>query len=132
MTPETRTQLRAALLEVAPWLSATEVGPRAVSAGSCDRCGSAPRLLPTCGPTRYEALCRACADAEGDDAWCDGHLDDGRSARVWAGELPPRWADAVVLWWVATGELRDHTSLVADPSSLAAELGPEVRAALRA
>ena len=101
-----RPALRAALLDAAPWLDATDVGPRAVDAGTCDRCGERPRLLPTCGPGAPEALCRDCAAALGDDAWCDGHRNDGMAARRWADALPDRWEDAVVLWWVATGELR--------------------------
>lgn len=114
--PIDRAALRQALLGAEPWLSATELGPQAVAAGACDRCGDAPRLLPTCGPTRFEALCRDCAQAEGDDAWCDGHREAGRAARAWAARLPERWADAVVLWWVATGELRLDETQLADPA----------------
>lgn len=130
MDPARRTRLRGALLDAAPWLGATEVGPRSVTAGACDRCGAAPRLLPTCGPTAFEALCRACAQDEGDDAWCDGHLEEGRTARAWAAELPDRWGDAVVLWWTATGEIRGDDSLTEDPSPLGEDLGPDVQAAL--
>jgi hypothetical protein len=101
-----RADLRGRLRVLAPWLDATDVGPRAVDAGNCDRCGEQPRLLPTCGPAGWAALCRRCADAVGDDGWCDGHLDEGRDARRWAAALPDRWADVVVAWWVATGELR--------------------------
>ncbi len=98
--------MRAQLRELAPWLDATDVGPRAVDAGTCDRCGQRPRLLPTCGPAGWPALCRPCAAEVGDDGWCDGHLDEGRAARAWADALPDRWADVVVAWWVATGEVR--------------------------
>lgn len=101
-----RAALRRALVAAEPWLAADEVGPRAVDAGPCDRCGRRPRLLPTCGPGGFTALCRDCAEALGDDAWCEGHLDEGRRARSWARRLPDRWPDAVVLWWVATGEVR--------------------------
>jgi hypothetical protein len=100
-----RPALRAALRATAPWLDATDVGPRAVDAGTCDRCHLHPRLLPTCGPGVAGAICRDCAEELGDDAWCDGHLDDGRAARAWAAALPDRWEDTVILWWVATGEL---------------------------
>lgn len=127
-----RTRLRTALLEVAPWLDASEVGPRSVVAGVCDRCGAAPRLMPTCGPTEYEALCRECADTEGDEAWCEDHLDEGRVARCWASELPERWGDAVVLWWIATGEIRHDVPMTgAGTSPPGEDLGPAVRAALR-
>ncbi|MEX2551093.1 MAG: hypothetical protein WD638_12770 [Nitriliruptoraceae bacterium] len=102
---EDRTRLRDALLQVAPWLAEPEVGPRAVDAGRCEACAERPRLLPTCGPAAAAALCRDCALAAGDDAWCDGHRDDGRAARRWAASLPDRWADLVVLWWISTGEL---------------------------
>lgn len=106
MTPDQRRALRATLLEAAPWLAHPEYGPQAVDAGSCGRCARSPRLLPTCGPVGQEALCRGCARQLGDDGWCDGHRDEGRVARAWAEQLPPRWGDLVVLWWVATGELR--------------------------
>ncbi len=106
MTPDQRRQLRADLLEIAPWLTHPEHGPQAVDAGSCARCEQAPRLLPTCGPAGHEALCRRCALELGDDGWCDGHHEEGLAARAWAEQLPPRWGDLVVLWWVATGELR--------------------------
>ena len=111
-----RRALQRALLTAEPWLSATEVGPQAVVAGTCDRCTELPRLLPTCGPIAQEALCRPCAEQVGDDAWCDGHLDDGRAARRWARTLPDRWADAVVLWWIATGEVRLAATHVPDLS----------------
>ncbi|MCC5947566.1 MAG: hypothetical protein JJT89_03840 [Nitriliruptoraceae bacterium] len=101
-----RRRLRARLLEAAPWLGATDVGPQAVDAGSCDRCDARPRLLPTCGPTGFAAVCRACADDLADDGWCDGHLEEGRDARRWAASLPERWPDVVIAWWVATGEVR--------------------------
>ena len=125
MTTVDRAALRRALLDAAPWLGATEVGPQAVDAGRCDRCDDAPRLLPTCGPTGADAVCRRCAEALGDDGWCDGHLDQGRSARRWASQLPEGWEQVVTLWWVATGELR------IDLDSLdATSWGPQVRAAL--
>ena len=126
MEPD-RPALRAALLDAAPWLHASDLGPRAVDAGTCDRCGVLPRLLPTCGPGAPEALCRDCAIELGDDAWCHGHRHDGLAARAWAGALPDRWPDAVVLWWVATGELRW------DPVTMAATADPwppTVRAAI--
>jgi hypothetical protein len=121
-----RPALRAALLDAAPWLAAADVGPRAVDAGTCDRCHDLPRLLPTCGPGAPEALCRDCATTLGDDAWCAGHHDDGVAARAWADALPERWADAVVLWWVATGELRLDAGAVA----ASAAPWPAVRAAI--
>jgi hypothetical protein len=101
-----RPALRRALLEAAPWLDATDVGPRAVDAGPCDRCGTAPRVVPTCGPAGADAVCRDCALDLGDDGWCDGHRRQGVAARRWATALPDTWADAVTLWWFATGELR--------------------------
>lgn len=107
LTHAQRRSLREALRAAAPWLEHPDHGPSVVDAGTCERCGDAPRLLPTCGPSGAQALCRDCAVTLGDQAWCDGHRDEGRAARRWAGQLPPRWADAVVLWWVATGELRD-------------------------
>ena len=104
--PLDKRALRRALLDAEPWLAATEVGPQAVDARSCDACDDAPRLLPLCGPSGADAVCRRCAVDLGDDGWCDGHLDEGRAARRWAAQLPDHWGDATVLWWVATGELR--------------------------
>jgi hypothetical protein len=101
---------------VAPWLAATDVGPQAVDAGTCDRCGAAPRLLPTCGPTGARAVCRDCAAALGDEGWCEGHRDEGVAARTWAAALPGRWADVVTLWWVATGEVRLAADALPDPA----------------
>jgi hypothetical protein len=102
-----RRVLRRRLLEVAPWLARTDVGPQAVEAGPCDRCGQRPRLLPTCGPAGAGAVCRDCARHLGDDGWCAGHHEEGAAARAWAEQLPDRWADVVTLWWIATGEVRD-------------------------
>jgi hypothetical protein len=106
MTPAQRHALRAALLEVAPWLGRTDLGPQSVDAGPCDRCGVDPRLVPTCGPSGGGGVCRDCAARLGDDGWCDGHRDEGRQARRWAATLPDRWGELVVLWWAATGEVR--------------------------
>ena len=101
-----RRALRAALLQTAGWLDDPDRGPRAVDAGSCDRCGVAPRLLPTCAVAGVVAVCRDCADQLGDDGWCEGHQEQGRQDRAWAEQLPDRWADAVLLWWLSTGELK--------------------------
>jgi hypothetical protein len=119
-----RRALRQRLLEVAPWLAATDVGPQAVAAGPCDRCGEAPRLLPTCGPAGAAAVCRDCGRALGDDGWCDGHREEGATARAWAEGLPERWADLVTLWWVATGEVRVVApGIPQDPAELDRLLG---------
>lgn len=118
MDPPQRAALRAQLRGVAPWLDEDDLGPRAVDAGPCDRCRLLPRLLPTCGPDSPGALCRDCAEVLGDDAWCDGHRDEGRAARAWAARLPARWADVVTLWWVATGEVRLPVGQVPDTSVL--------------
>ena len=101
-----RAELRDALRAAHPWLTATDWGAQAVSAGECDRCGQAPRLLPTCGPVAWQALCRDCAADLGTDAWCDGHRDDAVAALAWAADLPHDWSDVVRLWWIATGEVR--------------------------
>ncbi len=106
MSPEDRARLRTALREVEPWLTAADVGPQAVDAGPCDRCGDLPRLLPTCGPGPWAGICRDCARRLGPEGWCEGHAAEGRAARDWAEDLPDHWDVAVTLWWVATGELR--------------------------
>lgn len=101
-----RRELRATLLARHPWVDDVEVGPRAVEAGECDRCGAEARLVTTCGPTRWASLGRRCAAEVGDRAWCDGHADEGRRRLAHLDRLPPE-ADAVArLWWVATGEVR--------------------------
>ncbi len=119
-----RSQLRSALSSAAPWLGRADAGPRAVDAGQCDRCGRRPRLLPTCGPVAWRALCRECALEIGLDGWCDGHVEDARELLEWAGGLPDWWGDAVVLWWISTGEV---TGL---PGHLHDRLPGPVRAAL--
>jgi hypothetical protein len=101
-----RPRLRQALLAHAPWLADPDHGPTTVEAGDCDRCGAAPRLVGLCGPTAWQAVCRDCAVAVGDEGWCDGHAAEGEAAREWAASLPDGWAPAVLLWWLATGELR--------------------------
>jgi hypothetical protein len=120
--------LRRELLRAEPWLGALDVGPQAVDAGTCERCDRWPRLLPTCGPAGVAALCRDCARDLGDEGWCDGHRDEGRHARIWAAQLPDRWAAAVVLWWVATGEVRIDAVADIDPR----QLDDRVRAVLPA
>ena len=131
MDRATRDALRHALLEHAPWLAAEDVGPRAVEAGRCEVCEELPRLLPTCGPTGGSGVCRSCAQALGDEGWCVGHHEEGAAARAWAAQLPERWPELVVLWWVATGELRADSSLLPDleglPAPLAAALGSPPR-----
>lgn len=106
LTASQRAALRDALRAANPWLDEIDRGPRAVTAGECDRCGGSPRLLPTCGPVAWQALCRDCAVDLGADAWCDGHRDEGRAALAWASGLPDDWEDVARLWWVATGEVR--------------------------
>ncbi len=117
-----RRELRAALLARYPWIDHDDVGPRAVEAGECDRCGVEARMVTTCGPTRWAGLGRACATAIGARAWCDGHADD---AAAWLARLDalPEEADAVArLWWVATGEVRLD---VADVAPLVAHALPD-------
>lgn len=101
-----RAALRAALIQRHGWIDDPEVGPRAVEAGECDRCGREARMVTTCGPTRWAALGRRCAREVGVRAWCDGHGEEGARwlARL---EALPGEADTVArLWWVATGEVR--------------------------
>ncbi|MBW3604750.1 MAG: hypothetical protein KY460_07530 [Actinobacteria bacterium] len=107
-----RRELCAALRARYPWIDHDEIGPRAVEAGECDRCGAEARLVTTCGPTRWASLGRTCAEDVGERAWCDGHAAD---AAAWLALLRglPAEADAVArLWWVATGEVRIDASNV--------------------
>lgn len=126
LTRSERRQLRSTLSDEAPWLTNPEAGPQAVDAGQCDRCGDNPRALPTCGPVQWRALCRACGLEVGSAAWCDGHADRADQLLAWASDLPPWWGDAVILWWVATGEVE------APPPSLAPGLPAGIRDALPA
>lgn len=106
MDRTTRHALRAALHENAPWLAGTDLGPRAVDAGWCERCDLHPRVVPTCGPTGVTAVCAPCAVELGEDGWCDGHRGDAEVARRWVSTLPENWAELTVRWWLATGEVR--------------------------
>lgn len=113
---------------MAPWLTHAEAGPTTVDAGDCDRCGLAPRLLPTCGPSAWTALCRDCGLEVGTDGWCDGHRDAAAALLAWAGDLPGWWGDACVLWWVATGEVGLDPSWSPDvPAPVVAALLPTTR-----
>ncbi len=107
-----RRELRLALARSYPWIDDPDVGPQAVEAGECDRCGAEARLVTTCGPTSWAALGRRCAAAVGLGGWCDGHAD---AAARWLTSLRalPDEADTVArLWWVATGEVRmDDTAI---------------------
>lgn len=110
---ERRRALRGALVERYPWITDPDVGPRAVEAGECDRCGAEARLVTTCGPTPWASLGRLCATAVGLRGWCDGHAED---AARWLAHLRtlPDEADTVArLWWVATGEVRMDAAAVA-------------------
>jgi hypothetical protein len=105
-TAADRLELRRALAARHPWVAHPELGPRAVEAGECDRCGGEARLVTTCGPGAALMLGRRCAAELGEEAWCAGHVDEARQALRWLAGLPPE-ADAVArLWWVATGEVR--------------------------
>lgn len=108
-----RRGLRDALGAAYPWVTDTEVGPRSVEAGECDRCARRPRCVPTCGPVAWTALCADCAVEVGEDGWCTGHVDEGRAHRDWAAALPPEWPTVVRLWWVATGEVQVDAAWVA-------------------
>lgn len=113
LNADQRRALRGALVERHPWIADPDVGPRAVEAGECDRCGTEPRLVTTCGPTRWAGLGRRCSAVVGLRAWCDGHADE---AARWLAHLRtlPDEADTVArLWWVATGEVRMDAATVA-------------------
>ncbi|MBW3578149.1 MAG: hypothetical protein KY462_10505 [Actinobacteria bacterium] len=111
--------LRAALRSRYPWLDREELGPRAVEAGECDRCGHEARLVAMCGPGIHRYLGRRCAVRLGPRAWCDGHQADARQALAWLEQLPEEADDVARLWWVATGEIRLDPALVARSPALA-------------
>lgn len=107
-----RRQLKDALRTRYPWVSDPEIGPAAVEAGECDRCGAEARLVLTCGPGPHVYLGRRCVAALGEAAWCSGHRDSARAAHQGLAVMPPE-ADVVArLWWVATGEVRLEEGLI--------------------
>jgi hypothetical protein len=112
--------LRDALLSHHPWLDRDTVGPRAVAAGECDRCGHEARMVEICGSGLHRYLGRRCAEAIGADAWCEGHREEAEAAIAWLRELPEEADDVARLWWVATGEVRLDPALVARSDALAA------------
>lgn len=105
--------MRAALLAAYPWLGDDALGPRAVEAGECDRCGRHPRFVPTCGPVSAEAVCRDCALEVGLELWCEGHAGSGEAALSSLRTLPGEWDVVTRLWWIATGEVRIGTLVLA-------------------
>ena len=111
--------LQRALLSHYPWLEREDVGPRAVEAGECDRCGEEARLVDVCGPGPHVYLGRTCALELGVDAWCEGHVADAKAALAWLAELPDAVDDVARLWWVATGEVRLDPDLLRRSPALA-------------
>lgn len=123
MNRDQRSSLRGALRERYPWAADPVIGPSAVEAGECDRCGTEPRLVQTCGPGPHVFLGRACTLAAADDAWCDGHVEQGCAARSVVAGLPPE-ADVVArLWWVATGEIALDPALAGSVATLGVLVG---------
>ncbi len=96
-----------------PWLDHPLVGPAAVDAGTCARCGDEPGFVVPCGPDGGRPWCPACLQDRGVDAFCPGHADDAADALAVAASLPATWATLTRLAWAARGELR------ADPDFLA-------------
>lgn len=111
--------LREALRSHHPWLDHDELGPRAVEAGECDRCGHEARMVETCGSTPNRYVGRRCAVQLGPEAWCEGHRARAQEALAWLDALPDEADDVARLWWVATGEVRLDPDLVARSAGLA-------------
>jgi hypothetical protein len=95
-----------------PWLDSHVVGPRSVEAGECDACGKEARMVMTCGPGAARYLGRRCAQEQGEDAWCAGHLDEARQALRVLARLPGEADTVARLWWVASGEVRVDPAVV--------------------
>jgi hypothetical protein len=112
MGPTERERLRAAMRARYGWLDEPDLGPRAVDAGECPRCGAEAALVPTCGPVAWQALGRRCAQEIGVAAWCDGHADEAARALAWLAGLPGNADHVARLWWVATGEVRLDPALL--------------------
>jgi hypothetical protein len=114
-----RSVLREALLAHHPWLLHTDLGPQAVEAGECDRCGDEARLVEACGPSQHRYLGRRCAEEMGGEAWCGGHQDEAETRLAWLASLPAEADDVARLWWLATGEVSLDPELLARSSGLA-------------
>jgi hypothetical protein len=106
LDPQRRRELRAALVRRHPWIDDVDLGPRAVEAGECDRCGAEARMVTTCGPVEWAELGRRCAAEVGAAAWCDGHIDEAIVLLRRLRALPDEADTVARLWWVATGEVR--------------------------
>ena len=119
-----REQLRGLLRQAHPWVQDTDIGPAAVDAGECDRCGLEARMVVVCGPGAWISLGRQCARELGAEAWCEGHRDEAERALRGLLGLPAE-ADAIArLWWVATGEVRVDPELAAQWRRAALPKGP--------
>lgn len=125
-----RRRLRAALSSAQPWLDDPEVGPLAVAAGTCDRCGDEPRLVAPCGPVPWQGLGRGCLLELGTEAFCPGHAADAEDLLDRARALPHDWATLVHLAWVASGEVRADTAFLVHAAATLRD--PEVTAVLMA
>lgn len=108
-----RAELRAVLLAHYPWLASPDLGPQAVEAGECDRCGAEPRLVGVCGPSAYRYLGRSCALELGAEAWCDGHAAEAETLLGQLASLDVSADDVARLWWLTTGEVRVDRELAA-------------------
>lgn len=108
-----RRRLREALAASAPFVGDVHLGPAAVDAGECDRCGVLPRVVATCGPQPWRHLCRDCLLEVGTEAFCEGHRDDALANLGRARELPDDWDTITRLAWVASGEVRPDRSWLA-------------------
>lgn len=121
MSVLSRRDLRRMLATEAPWLIDGTVGPTTVDAQLCGRCRTDPGIVPVCGPVAFQAACPSCVTAR-DDLFCDGHQDVAAYARTFSRALPANWREVVLLWWIATGELRVDAALqfdavTADPAA---------------
>jgi hypothetical protein len=113
MDRDERRRLGAELRRRHPWVDDDTIGPAAVEAGECDRCGSEARMVMTCGPIAWPYLGRRCALELGDQAWCEGHADVATDLLARCRALPGVADTVARLWWVATGEVAVDPALEA-------------------
>ena len=111
MTPAQRRTLRDLMLAELPWVHDADFGPTTVDAGLCGACGAAPALIGVCGPVAFQAVCAPCCIAHGEALFCDGHADTAVAAGFYCKALPSNWAQCVLLWWLATGEVAATSAL---------------------
>lgn len=114
--------LRQLIRDRLPWVTDTQVGPTTIDAGPCGACGVAPAVVAVCGPVGFQSVCATCCVDATEELFCAGHAEDAAYAKAYCTSLPDNWAQCVLLWWIATGEIQvadvlDLDTLVDQPGA---------------